>query len=147
MSQDIIQSHSAEQTQKAGFDFASKLKPHDVVFLIGDLGAGKTTFVQGLASGLGISTRIISPTFVLMRQYNVAGRPIKTLYHLDLYRLKDEKEVVDIDMHDYLNDKEGIVIIEWPEIGQNLLNRAVWEIKIKMTSENSRMIEFNHGNK
>ncbi len=141
------QSNSAEQTQKIGSDFAKKLKPMDVVFLKGNLGAGKTTFVQGLAIGLGITSRVISPTFVVVRQHEVFDHEITTLYHLDLYRLKDEGEVKSVDFNDYLDDKKGVVVIEWPEVGQNFIKKDVWEVRIQSTGENSRDIEFSYGNK
>ncbi len=140
-------SNSADQTKKIGYDFAKKLKPMDVVFLKGDLGAGKTTFVQGLAAGLGITTRIISPTFVVVRQYEILDHEFATLYHLDLYRLKDESEVRSVDFNDCLDDKKGIVVIEWPEIGQGFINKDVWEVRLSSTGESSREIEIEYGNK
>ena len=83
---------SPEQTEKLGEDFAKNLKPQDVVFLIGNLGSGKTTFTKGIARGLGIKNRILSPTFIVVRSHSTANERIQTLYHLDLYRLKDYAE-------------------------------------------------------
>lgn len=129
-------SKSDLQTQKIGEDFALKLKGGDVVFLIGQLGAGKTTFAKGLAKGIGVKSRIMSPTFIIVREHEVAGnKEIKTLYHLDLYRLNSEKEVKNIDLHDILNDQEGIVVIEWPKVGQSLVNKKVWNVILEQDDE------------
>src|SRR3989337_2657138 len=81
---------SFEATQKLGKEFAQSLKKGAVIALHGDLGSGKTTFVQGFAKGLGIEKNIISPTFIIMRTYNVG---IKNFYHVDLYRIESEKDV------------------------------------------------------
>jgi len=118
----------------------------DVVFLKGELGAGKTTFVQGLAKGLGITNRIISPTFIVVREYAVEGKDIQTLYHLDLYRLKSDQEVESVDIKDCLDDKNGLVVIEWPEIGQDVIKKDVWEVRLATTEDDGRSIEFNYGN-
>ncbi len=132
---------SSQQTEKLGEEFAKKLQPQDVIFLKGDLGSGKTTFTKGLAKGLGITSRIISPTFIIVRSHSTGRADISTLYHLDLYRLQSEKEALGIDLNDYLADPTGVVVIEWPEVSQNIVKKKVWNISF-WQNENNREIEI-----
>src|SRR3989344_3049784 len=114
-----------KDTQKLGEEFALKLRPKDSVFLTGELGSGKTTFVKGIAEGLGITARIISPTFMILRTHEVKSQKskvknesqnskIKRVYHLDLYRLDDTSDIKNLALDDLLNDPEAVTIIEWP---------------------------------
>ena len=104
-------SNSEEETQLAAQRFASQLKAGDIVFLQGDLGAGKTTFVKGLVKGFRLSpAKVNSPTFVLMNYYK--GR--LPIYHFDLYRLGNSKEVDTLSFDEFFYG-EGISLIEWPE--------------------------------
>ncbi len=119
---------SPEETEKLGKKFANDLHPKDVVFLIGNLGSGKTTFTKGIARGLGITSRIISPTFTVVRTHLTNSRQIETLYHLDLYRLQSKEEALGVDIKDYLEDEKGVVVIEWPEISQNIVKGTVWKV-------------------
>lgn len=137
-----IISHSEEETIEAGISLTQKLSPQDVVFLRGDLGSGKTTFAKGIAKGLGISTRIISPTFVIVREHEVDSGKIKKMYHMDLYRLQDEHEALGVDIKDILNDEQGIVVIEWPEISQNLVKKKAWNVRIDNINESERKIQI-----
>jgi tRNA threonylcarbamoyladenosine biosynthesis protein TsaE len=120
-----IITNSFEETQQIGFDFAKKLTGGEVIALYGDLGSGKTTFVQGLAKGLGLTKNIISPTFIIMRTYQIGteeeGLGIRTLYHLDLYRIENESQAVDLGLVELMGDPENIVAIEWPDKIENLL--------------------------
>ncbi len=109
---------NAEETKKAGEDFVSTLKPQKegatVVCLFGDLGAGKTTFVQGFARALAIKETIQSPTFVLMKRFSIAA-PFKNLIHVDAYRIENEKELEPLDFKEILSDQKNLIVIEWPE--------------------------------
>lgn len=98
---------SAEETLAFGRQMARRLPPNGVLALFGDLGAGKTTFVQGLALGLGIQESVQSPTFVLLNVY-------EGLSHFDLYRLKKEADFIDLGFEEYFR-KGGICAIEWPD--------------------------------
>ncbi len=80
----------------------------------GDLGSGKTTFVQGIAKGLGISKRLLSPTFIIVRHYDIPSTD-RRLYHFDLYRFVDQKDVAMVGLSEILEDSKAIVCIEWPE--------------------------------
>ncbi|HEX7041758.1 MAG TPA: tRNA (adenosine(37)-N6)-threonylcarbamoyltransferase complex ATPase subunit type 1 TsaE, partial [Patescibacteria group bacterium] len=126
-----------EETQKLGEEFAKSLMPRDVICLYGDLGAGKTTFMQGLAKGFGIKHRIISPTFIIVRKYlNDDGSEIKSLYHIDLYRTETEDDLKGLGIPEILEEKDGIVAIEWPEKMMSLMPGKRWDIHFKWLTEN-----------
>ena len=108
----ILKSSSKQDTVELGKRIASTLRPGDVILLSGDLGAGKTTLVGGVAKGLGIDEPVLSPTFNIMKCY--FHSPL-SLYHIDAYRLEDAKENRDIGLWDFLTDEEGVTYIEWPE--------------------------------
>lgn len=124
-----------------GKEIASRLAGGEVFALTGDLGSGKTTFVQGFAEGLGISSRIISPTFILVRKYGLTG---KSFYHIDLYRLEDdvEGEVKNLGINDVWEKKENIVVIEWAEKIRNVIPKSASWIKFENLGENKRRIEI-----
>lgn len=110
-------SRSAEQTRRVGMRLGTLLQTGDVICLIGDLGSGKTTFVQGLASGWGSLDPVSSPTFVLV---NVYRRPEgQRMYHLDAYRLSGAEEAEDLDLDALL--ERGPLVIEWAEKIQEIL--------------------------
>lgn len=137
---------SFEETQKLGFDLAQALKGGEVLALHGDLGSGKTTFMQGLAQGLGIKRRIISPTFIIMRTYDVGIKNqelrIKNLYHVDLYRIESERDVEGLGLLQLLGEKENIVAIEWPDKIENMLPEDRIEIYFEYLKDDTRRIRF-----
>lgn len=112
-----LKSRSADETKSLGGLLAPLLVPGDVLVMSGDLGAGKTTFVQGLAKGLGIVERVTSPTFVLMKEYPGGRFP---LMHLDVYRLGKVQEVIDLGIDEYL-DPSYVVVVEWGDKVEPLL--------------------------
>jgi tRNA threonylcarbamoyladenosine biosynthesis protein TsaE len=133
-----IVTNSLKETQEFAAKFAKDLKASDVIALSGELGAGKTSFVQGLAKGMGINKNyyVNSPTFAILNIYEGGKRSI---YHFDWYRLTSENEVTDIGLDEYLDGK-GISVVEWAEKFPNLLPaRTIW-IKLEMVSEDSRRI-------
>ena len=103
-----LESNSAAQTKAIGKKIAPYLNPPDVLLLDGDLGAGKTTFTKGLAKGLGIQCPILSPTYVIIREYHSGRVP---LYHMDAYRL-DDGSGADLGLEEYFNGN-GINVVEW----------------------------------
>ena len=106
-----LTTHSEEATAAVGRDLAASLTAGDVVLLYGDLGAGKTAFVRGLAEGLGVERdEVSSPTFTLVQEYR-GGR--LALFHVDLYRLDDPREIDDLGLEDIAAD--GVLAIEWAE--------------------------------
>jgi tRNA threonylcarbamoyladenosine biosynthesis protein TsaE len=112
-------SHSSKETEKISKVFLTKLKPAKtratVVGLYGELGTGKTTFIQFIAKELKVKRRVNSPTFVILKSYKLKGKNYKKLFHLDAYRLKNEKELLHLGWNEIVSNKEHLVFIEWPE--------------------------------
>ena len=136
MKQQLI-TNSFEETQQFGFELAQNLNDVKVIALHGDLGAGKTTFVQGFAKGLGITKQIISPTFIIMRTYDIGD---KNFYHVDLYRIEDEKDVEGLGLLEIIKDDSSIVVIEWPEKIENLLPDKRIDLFFQYLDEDKRII-------
>lgn len=142
----IIITKSFKETQKLGEDFSTRLKAGDVIALYGNLGSGKTTFMQGLAKGLGIKRNIISPTFIILRTYetiiknNISSN--NYLYHLDLYRIENESEVNGLGLFDIINRKDGITAIEWPDKVENVLPDNRINIYFEYIGDNIREIRI-----
>jgi tRNA threonylcarbamoyladenosine biosynthesis protein TsaE len=134
-------SHSATETQVIAKDLATQLSKGGVVALIGNLGAGKTTFVQGFCNGLGIPDKVISPTFVIVRQHQIPQTP-NTLFHIDLYRLTTPESVETLGISDFLADPHNIVLIEWPEKILDKLPQNTVIVHINKVSENEREISI-----
>ena len=139
-----METDSAEETQALGSRLARAFADGDVLALSGDLGAGKTTFVQGLARGLGITAPVTSPTFVLINRYRTPeGR---TLQHADCYRLQRAPlEMWDVGLDDLMNG-DDTVIIEWADRLPGLLPSEHLEIRFEYLDENRRRLTFQaHG--
>ncbi len=139
-------SNSYQQTQQIGEEFGRHLAPGTLIALYGDLGAGKTTFVQGLAKGLGINKRIISPTFVLIREHGIMNHELKInkFYHVDLYRIESEKDIEGLGLEEILSDKNAIVAIEWADkLGAKLPKERV-DIYFENLEGDKRKITMDH---
>lgn len=135
-------SRSFEETREIAKEFVSILKPGDLVLLHGDLGAGKTSFAQGIALGLGIKNRIISPTFVIHRSYLVEKNKINILNHLDLYRINDGAGIDGLGINEIVEDSNSLTIIEWPEKINLPTNVSGYRINISKIDEDKRSIEI-----
>jgi len=107
-------SASEEQTKKLAAEFANTLKGGEVVFLEGDLGSGKTTFVRGVVEAFGFDEPVRSPTFTIMNQYPVSRDQIKSILHLDLYRIEDGSELEALALKEELGQPDAVTFIEWP---------------------------------
>lgn len=131
--------NNPKETMSAGERLAKKLERGDVVALFGDLGSGKTTFTKGIGKGLGIkdARHINSPTFVLIKEY-LGKIP---LYHIDLYRLDDIKDIEDIAIEEYIYGN-GVTVIEWAEKIKGLLPKKCIYAKLKVKGENKREIQI-----
>lgn len=128
-------------TIEAGKAFAAYLPVSLVVFLHGNLGAGKTTFVRGVLQGLGHQGKVKSPTYTIVEPYKVFG---KILYHFDLYRFNDEEEWEMAGFREYFND-ESICMIEWPEKAATLMPNADIDIELSLAKE-GRCIKYTANN-
>lgn len=135
-----FKSSSPSQTQKIAADLAAKLKS-GVIALIGNLGAGKTTFTQGFAKGLGIKDKIISPTFILIRQHQIP-KTKKILYHIDLYRLEGIIDIKSLGIEEIINNPENLILIEWAEKIREHLPKDTIFISIKTIDKNNREIHI-----
>lgn len=131
-------SRSAEETLRIAGEFSKKLKGGDVIGLEGNLGSGKTTFIKGIALGLGLKDQdeVKSPTFVLMHVYP-ARMP---LYHFDLYRLEGEKDLATVGLEDFAADPHAITCIEWAEKAGRLLPRRTYHVQLEVAGKNERKI-------
>ena len=135
-------SRSPEQTRRIGMRLGSLLQTGDVICLQGNLGAGKTTFTQGLAQGWGSLDSVSSPTFILVNQYRRADG--EKIFHLDTYRLDSTGEAEQLDLDNYL--AEGALIIEWPERLGNLIPPENLWINLEHVAEEHRQMSFRaHG--
>lgn len=132
---------SVEETWDVARRLAVTLKPGDVVCLEGDLGSGKTTFVQGLAAALGVSGRVTSPTFCIVQEHKSANGAV-LLVHMDLYRLESEADVVAIGWEDYM-DRGAILAVEWPERAGTLIPTGAVHVSFsRIEGDESRKIEM-----
>ena len=111
-----LRAATAEDTRSIGESLAPLLVPGDAIALTGELGAGKTTFAQGLARGLGFAGSVLSPTFTLVREYRSGRLPI---VHADVYRLERVQDVVDLDLED--SAEGGVLLVEWGDVVEALL--------------------------
>jgi tRNA threonylcarbamoyladenosine biosynthesis protein TsaE len=111
-----LRAETADDTRAAGEAFAALLRPRDAVILTGELGAGKTTLVQGIARGLGVTSRVVSPTFTLVREYH--GR--LEVAHVDVYRLERIQDVMDLGLEE-LGGGEAVLLVEWGDAVEEVL--------------------------
>lgn len=133
---------NADETKSFGAEIANNLVGGEIICLEGDLGSGKTTFVQGLAEALNLKGRVVSPTFILMRQYSSEKL---NLYHLDLYRLETnlKEEVENLGLFDIWGKSGNVVVVEWAEKIRELLPKNAKWIRFENLSETERKISTN----
>jgi tRNA threonylcarbamoyladenosine biosynthesis protein TsaE len=131
---------TAEDTVAAGEAFAAVLSSGDIVLLSGTLGAGKTTFVKGVARGLGVQDRVTSPTFTMVREHqcsNEAG--IATLHHCDVYRVESLDEVLDLALGELVED-DAVALVEWGELAAPVFGRDVMTIDFQVDDDEGRTL-------
>lgn len=137
-----IATDSASATQKLGEDLAKDMlkmgaKKHArVLGLTGNLGGGKTTFMQGFAKGLGIKDKILSPTFVIMKHF-------ENFYHIDCYRINKPEEILELGFKKIIADPKNIVAVEWPEKIKKFLPKDTVYIDFEFIDDNTRKITYN----
>ena len=137
---------SPKATSQFGFRLAktiSKKSPRKVgarvLALVGDLGSGKTTFVQGFMKGLGLTARITSPTFLIIRRYPLKNLFYRNVFHVDLYRLKTLAELKNLSFEAILKDNQALVLVEWADKAKKIFKKADW-ISFSHESPRSRVI-------
>ncbi len=144
-----IHSASSTQTQALGMHLGQLLRGGELLLLDGQLGMGKTTFTQGLAQGLGITTTITSPTFTLLKEYpghirqeGQASVKGPALYHFDLYRLEDPEEIFALGFEDYFYDTTGVCVVEWADKADGLWAPETLRVAISLSGETGRIFAF-----
>lgn len=124
-------------TEALGGRLASSLRPGDIVVLAGGLGAGKTLFTKGIATGLGVEEAVVSPSFVLVREYRSGFMPV---VHVDVYRLGSTNEFEDLDVLEM--SKEGVLVVEWGEAVESALPADHLRIEFVVGEDESRLLRF-----
>lgn len=146
--QKSINSTSPNQTKKLGERLAKKFltanpKKTAIVFgLEGNLGTGKTTFLQGFAMGLGIKEKILSPTFVILKRFKIKDLRFKNFYHIDCYRIQKSKELLDLGFKKIISNPQNIIAIEWADRIRKILPKTTLMLKFKFLDKNKRLISF-----
>ncbi len=130
-----IDSASAADTRRAGVDFSASLSPGDVVALQGELGSGKTTFIQGVVSGLGLDSDVTSPTFALVHEY---GQPAEVV-HIDCYRETSLERWLSLGVTDYF-DGAAVCLVEWPEVLAPILPPGTIQLRFSLGSDQHRRL-------
>ena len=136
----VLETNSEAETVLAGEQMGKKLLPGDVLAFYGDLGAGKTAFIRGVARGLGIASRVSSPTFTIVNEY---PGPVP-LFHFDMYRLGSSDELFEIGWEDYLT-RGGVCCVEWTENVADAMPAEAVAVTIEKTGENARKITVSGG--
>jgi len=147
---------SPSQTKRLGESLAKKIlkislsKKAVIIGLEGDLGGGKTTFIQGFAKGLEIKQKILSPTFVILKKFQVSnwtlrgvGSKFQWFYHIDCYRVEKPKELLPLGFKKIISDPQNIVAIEWVEKVKKILSKKIILVKFKFVDRNKREISIN----
>jgi tRNA threonylcarbamoyladenosine biosynthesis protein TsaE len=145
-----IITENAQATQKVGRILAEEIIKSELkdkktltIGLEGDLGSGKTTFVQGMAQGLSIKDRITSPTFVILKKFNLSrSASFKYFYHIDCYRLSSPRDLADLDFREIVNQPDNLVVIEWAEKIKKILPAKVSWLRFEYLSRDKRRIIY-----
>ncbi len=146
MNNRTVLTNSADETRALGASLVKALKQTNIIALHGELGSGKTTFVQGLAKELGIKKRITSPTFIIVRKYEVRSMNyeggFENLYHIDLYRLEDDAQMNNLGLSEIIEDSGNLVVIEWAEKMGELLSKHRIDVRFEYLDEGKRKISI-----
>lgn len=143
-----ITTKSTEETKKIAASLAQDLKKQSplkhafTIALEGNLGSGKTTFIQGFAKGLKIKENVLSPTFLILKQFPVVLKNYKNLYHIDAYRLKNSEELVELGFKDIIKNPENIIVAEWADKIKKILPKNFLKIKFINLGKNQRKIKI-----
>jgi len=146
MKHETFLSTSPSQTQKLGEKLAKKVLKSPlgeeavVIGLEGDLGGGKTTFLKGFAKGLGIKSKILSPTFIILKKFQVSSFKFQWFYHIDCYRIEKPKEILALGFQDIISDPRNIVCLEWADKIKKILPKQTIILKFDFKDKNRRKI-------
>ncbi|MFA6514074.1 MAG: tRNA (adenosine(37)-N6)-threonylcarbamoyltransferase complex ATPase subunit type 1 TsaE [Patescibacteria group bacterium] len=141
-----IITHNQQETTALGFEIGKACLGGEVFALSGDLGAGKTTFLQGLAKGLGVKIQVNSPTFNILKLYKTkAGSKVKEFCHIDSYRLTSGKDLENLGIKEFLDSSITVTAIEWAEKVKKVLPKKIISISISHLTENKREIKIKKG--
>jgi len=141
-----IVAKSSKETKKAGMALGQILGRESlsdrafIIALEGDLGSGKTTFIQGLAQGLEVKENILSPTFVIQKDFSLALKNYKNLYHIEAYRLKNTSELLGLGFKDLIKNSENLIVIEWADKIKKILPKNILKIEFTNLEKNKRKI-------
>lgn len=140
---------NAQETKRLGERLATNLKGEltdgaYVLALNGDLGSGKTTFVQGFAHGLGIATRLPSPTYIIVRRYELKHTNFSDLFHIDVYRLENVSDMTDLGMTEILSNPAHVVLVEWAEKMKHFNDIANVTVNFTILKGDQRRITITH---
>lgn len=138
----VFHSKSESETEQIGQEFAAAIPDGSVVAMYGELGAGKTAFVRGMAKGMGLDSRVSSPTFTIVNEYLGS----RSLIHFDMYRLNNSDELFDIGWEDYLN-RNAVCVVEWSEKVQDAFYGDEYTVTIDKLSEQERKITITEAKK
>jgi tRNA threonylcarbamoyladenosine biosynthesis protein TsaE len=134
-------SHSEDETMNFGVEFAKSLRQGDNVALYGQLGSGKTRFIQGICRGLGVLEHVASPTFTIVNEYSAGDLKV---FHFDFYRMRSTREIHEVGFEEYTAG-DGICLIEWAEKAQELLPPQRYDVRLELGStEHTREIVIEH---
>lgn len=131
-------SKNEKETKKIATDLAKQLKGGEILMLTGDLGAGKTTFLQELAKRIGVQERVNSPTFNIMKLYKPKNKTIKVFCHIDAYRLDSGKDLKVLGIDEIWGNDDTVTAVEWAEIIKDIYPNHYIKVDIKHISENER---------
>lgn len=131
--------NSANDTIEFGKSVARAVGSGSVISLVGDLGAGKTTFTKGVARAMGIMDNVTSPTFTILNEY--VGEEAR-LYHFDFYRIEDESELEELGFEDYFPSSDGLTVVEWVEKAPSVLPKRFYQITFEKIDDDRRRIIF-----
>jgi tRNA threonylcarbamoyladenosine biosynthesis protein TsaE len=139
---------SSSQTKKLGENLAKEIlktkskKKAVIVGLEGELGSGKTTFLQGFAKGLGIKEKILSPTFIIMKRFRIKVSSFKNFYHIDCYRISKPKEILNLGFKKIISNPKNIIAIEWADQIKEILPKNTLILKFKFIEKTKRKIKY-----
>jgi|TARA_B100001971_G_C17926053_1_gene400257 tRNA threonylcarbamoyladenosine biosynthesis protein TsaE len=143
-----IQSSSLKTTQRIAKELAKtilkspKRKGAFVLALKGELGAGKTSFTQGLAKGLSVKGNVLSPTFLIIKKYQIPRSTFQNFYHIDCYRIKNAKELLQLEWKDITKDSQNIVAVEWADKVKSIIPKHALWLSFSHKGGNARTIRF-----